>query len=232
MSLSIIIPARNEELNIVKSINSLRRILKNSINYEVLVIDDFSTDSTYEAVKNIKTKNILVHKNHSKGLGGAINLGIKKAKKEYIVFFMADSSDSPKDLLKYYCSIRASGVDAIFGSRFIKGSKVVDYPKFKLLLNRSANNAIKFLTNYDCNDFTNAFKIYRRSKLNQIKIESSSFSIFLEIPLKFLLKKFSFSVMPISWHNRDHGHSNFRINELTFEYIKIFFRFLLARIKI
>jgi dolichol-phosphate mannosyltransferase len=230
MSLSIIIPARNEELNIVKSINSLRRILKNSINY--LVIDDFSTDSTYEAVKNIKTKNILVHKNHSKGLGGAINLGIKKAKKEYIVFFMADSSDSPKDLLKYYCSIRASGVDAIFGSRFIKGSKVVDYPKFKLLLNRSANNAIKFFTNYDCNDFTNAFKIYRRSKLNQIIIESSSFSIFLEIPLKFLLKKFSFSVMPISWHNRDRGHSNFKINELTFEYIKIFFRFLLARIKI
>jgi dolichol-phosphate mannosyltransferase len=229
MSLSVIIPAKNEEFNILKTINSLRKNLANSINYEIIIIDDFSIDHTYKVVKKSNFKNVYIHKNLSKGLGGAIKFGIKKAKKKYVVFFMADSSDSPKDLLKYYHFINSVKVDAIFGSRFIKGSVVVDYPRFKLLLNRLANNFIKLLGNYDCNDFTNAFKIYNRSKLNQIKIESSNFSIFLEIPLKFLLKKFTYAVIPINWYNRTNGNSNFKINELTFDYIKVLFKFFLCK---
>jgi dolichol-phosphate mannosyltransferase len=229
MSLSVIIPAKNEEFNILKTINSIRKHLANFINYEIIIIDDFSTDHTYKVVKSSNFKNVFIHKNLSKGLGGAIKLGINKSKKKYVVFFMADSSDSPKDLLKYYHLISSSKVDAIFGSRFIKGSVVVDYPRFKLLLNRLANNFIKLLGNYAYNDFTNAFKIYNRSKLNQIKIESLNFSIFLEIPLKFLLKKFSYAVIPINWHNRTIGNSNFKMNELTFDYIKVLFKFFLCK---
>jgi len=145
---------------------------------------------------------------------------------------MADSSDSPKDLLKDYFLIKELKVDAIFGSRFIKGSLVVNYPKFKLLLNRFANNLIKLLYNSNYNDFTNAFKIYKRSKLNTLgSFESSGFNIFLEIPLKFIENNFLYIITPISWRDRSYGKSHFKINEVKISYNKILFKCFLNRIK-
>ena len=232
MSLSIVIPAKNEELNILKTINLLISVIKKYINYEIIVIDDFSTDKTYEKIKKLKKKNIFVYKNKKPGIGNAINTGILKSKKKYICFFMADSSDSPKDLLKDYFLIKELKVDAIFGSRFIKGSLVVNYPKFKLLLNRFANNLIKLLYNSNYNDFTNAFKIYKRSKLNTLgSFESTGFNIFLEIPLKFIENNFLYIITPISWRDRSYGKSHFKINEVTFSYIKILFKCFFNRIK-
>jgi dolichol-phosphate mannosyltransferase len=230
MSLSIIIPARNEEVNILKTLNFLILFLKKKINYQIIIIDDFSIDKTYEKIKKLKRKNILIYKNIKPGVGNAISTGILKSKNKYVCFFMADLSDSPKDLLKKYYLIKESKADAIFGSRFIKGSLVFNYPKFKLFLNRLANNLIKFLYNSNYNDFTNAFKLYKRSKLNALRpFESSSFNIFLEIPLKFIERKFLYIIIPISWRNRSYGKSNFKINELTFAYLKILFKYFFKR---
>ena len=221
MKLSIVIPVRNEELLIEKIVNELENKLK-SLSYEIIFINDFSSDNTYKIIeKIIKTKNqIKLFDNNRKGLGGAIAEGISKSSGESICIMMSDLSDSIDDLKKYYDIINNEDVDAVFGSRFIKDSKIINYPKKKLILNRIFNIITKFLFLSDYNDFTNAFKIYKRnSLLKTFPIVSESFNIFLELPLKIISRKMKYRIIPISWTNRKEGDSKFDIKELRAKYL-------------
>lgn len=223
MSLSIIIPCRNEE----KSIKSTYIFVKNAITKKIkkiqfVLINDFSDDKTFKVLKNlsIKHKNITVLNNKKIGLGSAINLGIKFSKFKYVAIMMADLSDDPNDLIKYYEEISKKKYDAVFGSRFLSKSKVVDYPINKLIYNRIFNNLVKiiFLSRY--NDFTNAFKIYNKKILNEFKpLVSENFNIFLELSLKAIVRKKKIKIIPINWRNRKKGISKFKINELSSKYI-------------
>ena len=221
MKLSIIIPIRNEEFLIKKIINQLQSKLKIS-SYEVIFINDFSTDNTTNVTKElIKTKpQINIYDNNKKGLGGAITQGIYKATGEAVCIMMSDLSDSIEDLEKYYSIVKNEDIDAVFGSRFIKGSKVIDYPKKKLILNRIFNIITKLLFISDYNDFTNAFKIYRKDALlKTFPLVSESFNVFLELPLKIISRKMKYKIMPISWINRKEGDSKFDIKELRAKYL-------------
>ena len=133
---------------------------------------------------------------------------------------MADLSDSPEDILKYYLEINAKNVDAVFGSRFMRQSKVDGYPLQKLILNRIFNHITKFLFWSNYNDFTNAFKIYKTDVLKKIRpIVSENFNIFLELPLKIISRKFTYSIIPINWQNRKIGKAKFKMKELSSKYL-------------
>jgi dolichol-phosphate mannosyltransferase len=221
MKLSIIIPVRNEELLIKKIIDQLQSKLKN-LNYEIIFINDFSTDNTSQATRKlIETKNgINIYDNKRKGLGGAISEGISRSAGEAICIMMSDLSDSTNDLEKYYNIIKNENVDAVFGSRFIKGSEIIDYPKKKLILNRIFNIITKLLFISDYSDFTNAFKIYKKDALlKTFPLVSESFNIFLELPLKIISRKMKYKIIPISWTNRKEGTSKFDIKELRAKYL-------------
>ncbi len=222
MTLSIIIPVYNENKNVEKTVNNLKRIKKNIKKFNLIFIDDFSTDNTFDTLSKLSKKNsfVKIYKNKKKGLGSAIEEGIKKSNFDYIVIFMADSSDSINDLIRYYKIISSKKFDAVLGSRFIKESKIKDYPFLKYFLNRIFNNFVKLIFLSDYNDFTNAFKIYKKSVLkNLLPIVSENFNVFLEIPLKIISRKYSYKIIPISWQNRKIGKSNFRIKELSSMYI-------------
>jgi dolichol-phosphate mannosyltransferase len=116
--------------------------------------------------------------------------------------------------------IQLKKLDAVFASRFIKGSRIINYPKNKLILNRIFNYIVKvlFLSNY--NDFTNAFKIYKKDTLLKLfPIVSENFNVFLELPLKIISRRYSYEIVSISWTNRKKGLSKFNIKELTSKYI-------------
>lgn len=218
--LSIIIPVKNEELLIKDSINYLLKEIKN-IKFEIIIIDDFSDDGTAEIVERIKKDNdkVKFFRNSQEGLGPLIDLGITKSEGDYICVMMADLSDDIQDLKTYYEKINNSELDAILGSRFIKNSKVFEYPIIKLLLNRIFNYLVKilFLSNY--NDFTNAFKIYKKSSLLKLRpFVSEGFNIFLELPLKLISRGYKYEVTPIKWTNRKKGKSKFKIKELGAKY--------------
>ena len=221
MKVSIIIPIRNEELILKKIIDQLESKLK-SISFEIIFVNDYSTDNTWDVLKKlIHNKDyIKLFNNKKKGLGGAITEGITRSSGEAICIMMSDLSDDVEDL-KVYCKIiEEEKVDAVFGSRFIKGSKVIDYPKKKLILNRIFNLVTKvlFMSNY--NDFTNAFKIYRKNALlKTFPLVSESFNIFLELPLKIVSRKMEYKIIPISWTNRKEGRSKFDIKELKAKYL-------------
>jgi len=221
MKLSIILPIRNESENIVKTLNLLKENIEN-IDYELVIINDFSEDNSYETISNEKKNNnkIKLFNNDIKGLGGAITLGINKSEGDVICIMMADLSDDISDLKKYYQIIKEQKLDAVFGSRFIKGSNVSGYPIKKLILNRIFNYLTKLLFLSDYNDFTNAFKIYKRESLiNSMPLVSESFNIFLEMPLKIISRKMNYRIIPINWKKRERGKAKFDIKELKSKYL-------------
>ena len=222
MKLSIIIPVYNEIAQLDKTIKKLMS-LKKRLKFELIFIDDFSNDGSYAYIKKLQRRfNLIkIFKNKKKGLGSAIETGIKNSKNEYVCIFMSDLSDDVSDLHKYYKTITQNiKVDAVFGTRFSRSSNVRNYPYLKLFLNRLANNFIRliFLSNY--NDFTNAFKIYKKSIfLKLFPIVSENFNVFLELPLKVITRKLNYKIIPINWYGRRIGESKFKIKEVGSKYI-------------
>ncbi len=220
MDLTILIPVKNEKNNILEIISSIEKEIK--VNYEILFVDDLSTDNTYEFVRHIQKENSKINliKNETSGLGQSIRNGIKYSKGKYISILMCDGSDDPSDLNRYYEEIFKNDLDAVFGSRFIKNSTINDYPKLKLFLNRIFNYFVSLLYLNTYNDYTNAFKIYKKEALIKLEpIVSESFNVFLELPLKIINRKLKYKVIPISWFGRKKGKSKFKFNELRSKYI-------------
>ena len=223
MSLSIIIPVYNEVEQLSYTAKKLQTLKKKIPNYELIFIDDFSDDGSYKKLTTFKKRysKIKIFKNTKKGLGSAIKLGIEKSKNKYVCIFMCDLSDDVNDIRKYYRIMKNDqNLDAVLGTRFAKNSKVKNYPYFKLLLNRFANNIIKILFLSKYNDFTNAFKIYKRTTLLKLlPIVSENFNVFLELPLKIITRKLNYKIISINWYGRKIGESKFKIKEVGSKYI-------------
>ena len=234
MSLSIIIPVRNEEEIILKTLERFDNSWLTQIEHEIIIINDNSSDETTNLIKNSNFKkiSIVLKDNSKKDLGSAIITGINNSSKKYVSIYMADMSDSLDDLNSYYNEIKNDdSLDAIFGSRFIKGSKITNYPKIKFFLNRFANNLIKIIFFSKYNDFTNAFKIYKKSTLLKLyPLVSENFNIFLELPLKIECRKLKYKIIPISWNGRSLGKSKFKIKEIGSKYIFTMLYCLLEKI--
>lgn len=219
--LSIIVPVRNESDTLKDILNYFSENLTN-LNYEVLIINDFSKDDTLSKAKTLisEKKHFKVFNNKQKGLGGAINLGIEKSSGIYVTIMMADQSDDINDLINYNKLMEENKFDAIMGSRFLKESKVTDYPIKKMILNRIFNLFVSLIFWNKYNDYTNAFKIYKKSALVEIlPLISESFNIFLEIPLKIISRNYNYKIVPINWMGRKKGSSKFKIKELRAKYL-------------
>jgi dolichol-phosphate mannosyltransferase len=234
MSISIIIPIKNEEDVILETLKNLEESWIVQVDHEILIINDYSTDKSVELIKNknFQKLKVILLDNPNVGLGSAIKCGIDNSSYEFINIYMADMSDSIDDLKTYYEKIKDNkSLDAIFGSRFVKDSKVMNYPKIKLLLNRFANNLIKIIFFSKYNDFTNAFKIYKKTTLLKLyPLVSENFNIFLELPLKVECRKFKYEIIPISWDGRKLGDSKFKLNEISSKYIFTMLYCLLEKI--
>ena len=223
--LSIIVPARNEADNLKECISEIcKELTYHSINFEILVIDDGSTDNTVDVIKviNQSIASVKCIRNYGdNGFGRAVRLGLDHFTGDAVAIMMADRSDSPKDLVSYWKGIQ-DGNDCVFGSRFIRGGKVYNYPPLKLLANRIVNTVIRFAFNIQCNDITNAFKMYRREVIEGCKpLISPHFNLTVEIPLKAIVRGYSWSVVPISWKNRTKGIAKLKLKEMGSRYFFI-----------
>ena len=223
---SIVIPAHNEEGCIASTCEAIAgRFAQEKIaDYEICVVNDNSRDRTEEILKELSARIPFVrYANNAppNGFGYAVRKGLESFAGECACVVMGDLSDSPDDILAYYRAMKA-GAECAFGSRFIKGSKVVDYPRHKLWLNRLANWFIKILFRLDYNDVTNAFKCYRREVIEGIQpLLSPHFNLTVEMPLKAIVRGFSYQTLPISWTNRQSGESKLKIKEMGSRYLFI-----------
>jgi len=225
MKYSIVIPAHNEEDSIRPVLRTLSQALASAaIPYEIVVVNDHSQDATREAVAEVSREFPAVRCVDNEGAGGfglAVRAGLDAFMGDVVAVVMADGSDPPEDVVRCYQEI-AKGYDCVFGSRFMAGSRVVDYPRFKLAINRLANLFIKLLFRIPLNDTTNAFKVYRRETIDGLRpLLSHHFNLTVELPLKAIVRGYTFSVIPIGWRNRTEGVSKLRLQEMGSRYLFI-----------
>lgn len=223
---SIIIPAHNEESCIGGTCEAIIKQFETAgiADYEICVVNDNSQDRTEEILRELQQRFPVVrtvNNDPPHGFGYAIRKGLDHFSGECACIVMGDLSDSPEDILAYYHEMK-NGAECVFGSRFIKGSTVIDYPSHKLWINRLANRFIKLLFHLDYNDITNAFKCYRREVIEGIRpLLSAHFNLTVEMPLKTIARGFTYTVLPISWTNRVSGESKLKLKEMGSRYLFI-----------
>ncbi len=225
MKLSVVIPAYNEDGTVIETLSEIVSTLDaEQIEHEVIVVDDSSTDNTAAVVEGFAAEHPQVRclpSPYENGFGFAVRAGLEAFEGDAVAIVMADGSDSPRDLVSYQ-RLLEEGYECAFGSRFVHGSAVIDYPRSKLIMNRIVNWCIRALFRHGYNDTTNAFKAYRREVIENVQpFLSHHFNLTVELPLKAVVRGYSYGIVPISWANRKAGVSKLRLNEMGSRYLFI-----------
>jgi len=223
--LSIVLPARDEEGCICSTVEHLHLELRlHNIPHEIIVVDDGSKDRTWELLTDLQKRLPElrpVQNTGQHGFGCAIVYGLKQMQGDAVVIMMADESDDCRDVVVYWNKLN-EGYDCVFGSRFVRGGGVVDYPFVKWVMNRLANAFIASLFRIKLNDTTNAFKAYRRTVIEGCSpLLSPHFNLTVEIPLKAIVRGFTWVIVPITWRNRRSGVAKLKIREMGSRYFFI-----------
>lgn len=226
MKLSVVIPAHNEEGCLESTVRSLsQKLIEEEIVHEILVVNDNSNDRTEQILVELqKSLPSLTYINNlpPNGFGFAVRAGLRNFTGDLVAIYMADASDRPEDLVRFYRKAIETGADCIFGSRFVLGAKTYDYPLFKLVLNRIVNFSIQVLFGLHYNDVTNAFKMYRKSVIAGLDpLISHHFNLTVELPLKAIVRGYSYVIVPNDWINRKAGESKLKIKEMGSRYLFI-----------
>ena len=222
---SVVVPARDEEESLPSTVKNLHRVfLAEEVPHEIVVVDDGSRDRTWEVLQALRSEIPTlapVQNTGPHGFGRAVTWGIDHSRGDAVVIMMADASDSPDDAVKYWRLLN-EGHDCAFGSRFVAGGQVIDYPRVKLLVNRLANFLVRVGFAIPLNDTTNAFKAYRRTVLDGCRpFLAPHFNLTVELPLKAIVRGYSFAITPISWRNRKFGTAKLKLKEMGSRYFFI-----------
>lgn len=233
---SFVIPAYNEEKNIPQTVAEVQETMREQgIPYEIIVVNDNSTDRTPEIVRELMAGDDrvkLVERTPPGGFGRAIRSGLDAVTGDVVIIYMADASDDPADAVRCYRKIE-EGYDCVFGSRFRKGSRVSKYPPFKLLVNRVVNRCIQAMFFCKFNDLTNAFKVYRTEVVRECgPYRASHFNITIEMSLSALTHRYNVAEIPIAWEGRTWGSSNLRLSQMGRRYLAILLKAFSERLLI
>jgi dolichol-phosphate mannosyltransferase len=225
--LSVVIPARDEEGCIASTVEHLHLELElHGVPHEIVVVDDGSTDATWGILQELgrRMPELAPTQNPGgNGIGRAIIHGLERASGDAVAIMMADESDDCRDAVRYWRKLN-EGWECVFGSRFVPGGGVIDYPWLKYRLNRLANLFIRLLFRIPFNDTTNAFKAYRSTVIRGCQpLIAPHFNVLVELPLKSIVRGYSWTVIPITWHNRRTGQGKLQIKEMGSRYLFIIF---------
>jgi len=231
---SVIIPAKNEVDNIVPTVEGIVKEFKaQDISYDIIVVNDGSNDGTGKVVKEMSEKDSgvrIIRNRDPYGFGNAIKKGMDVFSGDIVIIAMADASDDPSDMVQMIRAVE-EGHDCCFGSRWCKEAEVTGYPKLKLFLNRLVNNWVKILFHIPYNDVTNAFKCYSKETILGIRpILSRHFNITVELPLKAIVRGYSYKVIPTHWRDKRKGESKLKLQEMGSRYLFIIIYVLLEKL--
>jgi len=223
--LSVLVPARDEEGCVAATVEEITaKLTARGVPHEIVVVDDGSSDGTWRVLTELAGRVPALRPVRNEGLHGfgrAVIRAYEESRGDAVVVMMADASDDAADAAEYWRLLN-EGWDAVFGSRFVRGGRVVDYPKHKLVVNRIANYCLKLLFRVPLNDTTNAFKAYRRRVLEGCRpFLAPHFNLTVELPLKTIVRGYSWTVTPITWRNRQTGISKLKLKEMGSRYLFI-----------
>ena len=223
--LSVVIPAKDEEKCVAATVEHLHVELSlRNVPHEIIVVDDGSSDRTWEVLSELAVRVSelrAIQNNFESGFGRAVIRGLDEMRGDAVVIMMADESDDCRDVVRYWEKLN-EGYDCVFGSRFMKGGGIIDYPPLKLIINRLANFFLRILFNIKLNDTTNAFKAYRKVAIDGCRpLIAPHFNLTVELPLKAIVRGYSWTVIPVTWRNRRSGLAKMQIKEMGSRYLFI-----------
>jgi dolichol-phosphate mannosyltransferase len=231
LPLGIIIPVYNEAENIGNTLAAIEEQITTP--HRIYIVYDFDEDNTLPVARALLRNGIDLKfiKNQARGVVGAIKAGLKTAKEKYLLVTMADLSDD-YTVVDSMCALIAKGYDVVCGSRYMKGGKQIGGPLLKKTLSRIADVSLKYITGLPTHDATNSFKLYRKSMLDSLEIESDGgFEIGMEIVVKAHFSGFKVAEVPCVWMDRQKGRSRFKILKWAPKYLRWYFYAMQMRFK-
>jgi len=232
MNISVILAARNEEDNIKILVPSLLKSYDKDI-LEVIVVNDNSIDNTKEVTEQLMKKNKkikLINRTPPGGVGRALKEGFRSVSKEadYVLIMDSDFINNVPDV-KVFIEKAKQGYEVVIGSRYIPGGKLVNYPSFKKMANRTYHFIVRYVMRIPHSDLTNNFKLFKAEIVKKIKWKSNNFAINAETGLFPYVKKYKMIEVPVSWIERSYGKSDFKVIKLGPSYLKVMFRVMFRK---
>ncbi|MBC2605987.1 glycosyltransferase family 2 protein [Pelagicoccus albus] len=201
-TLSIIIPVFNEFGTLEQVLDSVENC--GLQDYQLIVVDDCSTDGTRDLIKDKLASRIdvVVFHDSNKGKGGAIRTGFEAAKGDYVVIQDADLEYDPKELPKLLAAILAGEADVIYGTRFPKGEAFDVTPTWHRAVNRALTHYSNFFTGLRITDMETCYKMFPTPLIQSIELEELRFGIEPEMTAKIADLGVSFLDVPITYNRR------------------------------
>jgi glycosyltransferase involved in cell wall biosynthesis len=223
ISLAIIIPVYNEAGNIGTTLTAIEERVTTP--HRIYIVYDFDEDNTLPVAREFLQQgmDLIFVKNPVRGVVHAIKTGLNSATEDYLLVTMADMSDDYA-VVDSMCELMAEGYDLVCGSRYMKGGKQIGGPKIKKLLSRIAGVSLHYIAGIPTHDVTNSFKLYRKTMLDSLTIESNGgFELGMEIVVKAHFAGFKITELPCTWTDRVAGKSRFRILKWAPKYLRWYF---------
>lgn len=218
--ITIVIPVYNEGENIKTAVELIEKEVK--VPFQINVIYDFDEDTTVEPAGKLNVN--LIKNKYGRGVLNAIKTGLETADGEFVIVTMADLSDPPEVINDMVKSAEENNADIVCGSRYMKGGKQYGGPLLKGLMSKYAGLSLHYLAGLPVHDVTNSFKLYRKSFLNSVEIESTGgFELGIELVVKAFKKGYKVTEVPTTWRDRSAGKSNFKLVEWLPKYLKWYF---------
>ena len=212
--IAIVIPAYNEDKNIIKLIHEIRKITKAII----IIVDDSQNLKTKKIISSFKIKNLYYfHRGKKLGRGSAVIFGFKKILKKNnnlscFVEMDADMSHNPNELLRNVSFFYKNSLDLLIASRYLPKSKIINWPLSRKILSKLSNMLARILLGVPVNDYTNGYRFYSKravktlvSKCNKL---GGGFIILSEIILVLYNKNYKISEIQSIFKNRVRGESS------------------------
>ena len=225
-SLTIVIPVFNEAGNIERELDGLEEQIPSS--HRIFIIYDFEEDDTLPVARKFQERTgidlQLIRNRHGRGVLNAIKTGLETVSTKYAIVTMADLSDPPAVINSMLGKAEATGADIVCASRYMKGGRQVGGPLIKGLMSRCAGLSLHYLARIPTHDATNSFKLYRKTFLDRMTIESTGgFELGLELVVKAHIGGYKVLEVPTSWTDRAAGKSNFKLMKWLPKYLKWYF---------
>tara|TARA_B100001778_G_C18498701_1_gene588624 strand:+ start:291 stop:1004 length:714 start_codon:yes stop_codon:yes gene_type:complete len=206
--ISVVIPCYNEENTISQVIIKVEKSLLNlDLDYEIIVVDDHSSDDTSNKLIEFENQKKIKLFTHSQnfGKGAAIATGLKNISGEIILIQDADLEYDPDDYKKLILPFYEANADVVYGSRFLGGGKYVRIHFFwHYVANKILTLLCNMIANLNLTDMETGYKLFRYEKIKDLKIKEKSFGFEPEITIKLAKKKSKFFEVPISYNGRSY----------------------------
>ncbi len=231
MQIGIIIPVYNEAANIERNLDAIAQGIQGCPDdFTVHIVYDNDEDTTLPVIAQVRTKYpfpIRLIKNAAQGVCQAIKTGLEQAQETFLLVTMADMSDD-YSILSLMVKKAKEGSDIVCGSRYMQGGKTHGGHFIKQSLSRLAGLSLRTLAGLPTHDVTNSYKLYKKSFLQTIHLESEGgFEIGMEITVKAFLNGCKITEVPSQWWDRTQGQSRFRLLRWLPKYLRWYLKALL-----